>query len=356
MTRKVVPSGMSKKLSLALSFLVASPIFAWLAACLDVSPVSSPNSGPDSSVGDGPANSSDGRSGGDSARDSASSSDRTSSSDGGVVDADATAEAGGLGLLVDNMTAMKGTQISLQVPPGETPGSYYAYSDYPTSNDLGMMSIVSGTSQLLDVALSSPVQQMDGSQIVGELCFGGNVVGYAGLGMSLAYGNPPDASPESGLSSPVPFDASQYSGVSFYILVDPSDGPAPSIHFGVPDTQTADPVAWPTTACAASSSGDASDANDGSDAALDAGSASNPCDDDFGSDLTVTPGTWTKVAFKWAEMQQQSWGAMFPGGIKLDQLIGMKWQANGPTVAGVGGGDAAAESFRFCISDIYFTP
>jgi hypothetical protein len=36
--------------------------------------------------------------------------------------------------------------------------------------------------------------------------------------------------------------------------------------------------------------------------------------------------------------------------MRTDQLIGMKWQANG---AGV---DAAAEPFQFCISDIYFTP
>jgi hypothetical protein len=340
---------MSKKLSLALYFLVASPMFAGLAACLDVSPISNADSGSDSSVGDGPANVGDGR----SAVDSTSASDGVSDSrsDGGVTDAVADAEAGGLGLLVDNMTAMKGTQISLQVPAGESPGSYYAYSDYPVSNALGMMSIVSGTSQLVDVLLSTAIPNQDGSQITGELCFSGSVVGYAGLGMSFAYGNPPDATPESGLSSPVPFDASKYSGVSFYILVDPSDGPAASLHFGVPDTQTADPVAWPATACAASHIAAASDASDGADGAMDAGSASNPCDDDFGADLAVPAGIWTRVALRWGDLAQQSWGAQFPGGMKPDQLIGMKWQANG-----VADPDAAAESFRFCISDIYFTP
>jgi hypothetical protein len=333
---------MSKKPLRWIYLLAASPICGWLASCLDVSPLPTPDSGVDGSVGDGPASGGDGRGGSDSGRDGTS----RGNNDGGVTDAIAEAEAGGLGLLVDDMTAKNGTQISLQVPAGETPGSYYTYSDYPASNALGMMSIVSGTSQLLDVALSSPITNADGSQIVGELCFGGTVVGYAGLGMSLAYGNPPDATPESGLSSPVPFDASHHSGVSFYIFVEPSDGPAPQIRFGVPDTQTADPVAWPTTACAAIDAG-----NDGGDGATDGASASNPCDDDFGSDLTFTPGAWTKVAFQWAEMQQQTWGAQFPGGLKPSQLIGMKWQANGPAAA-----DAAAQSFRFCISDIYFTP
>jgi hypothetical protein len=306
---------MSKKLSLALYFVVASPMFAWLAACLDVSPISNADSGSDSSAGDGPANSGDST----SARDGIT--DSRSDSDGGVTDAAAEGEAEGLGLLVDNMTAMKGTQISLQVPDGESPGSYYAYSDYPVSNALGMMSIVSGTSQLLDVPLSTPITNGDGSQIVGELCFGGSVVGYSGLGMSLAYGNPPDATPESGLSSPVPFDASHYGGVSFYILVDPSDGPSPSIRFGIPDTQTADPAAWPA-ACSAFDGG--------------------ICDDDFGSDVTFTQGTWTKASFQWTGLNQVGFGTVYSA-LKTDQLIGMKWQVNGGAV------DAASESFQFCI-------
>ncbi|MDP8999202.1 MAG: hypothetical protein M3O46_03725, partial [Myxococcota bacterium] len=297
--------------------------------------------GTDSSAGDGTVSTGEGGGGNDSG-----------SSDARLTDA-SSSEGGALGLLVDNMTATTGTQIALQVPPGETPGTYYTYSDYPTSNGLGMMSIVSGTSQLVDVPVSPSVTNADRSQIVGQLCFEGNVVGYAGLGMSLAYGNPPDATPESGISSPVPFDASHYSGVSFYIRVDPTDGSQPSIHFGVPDTQTADPSAWPATACAAQDAGNpsvASDAGDASDGGLDAGPPTNPCDDDFGADLSITPGMWMKQAFKWSDLQQQTWGVQFTGGLKPDQLIGMKWQANGV------GGDAATQSFRFCISDIYFTP
>jgi hypothetical protein len=234
------------------------------------------------------------------------------------------------------MNADAGTQIALKVPAGDTPGSYYAYSDVDSP-------FVTGTAQLDDTIFPTPITTSDGSKLTGEICFGGLVQTYAGLGMTLAYTKAADAAANA-LSSPTPFDASAYNGVSFYILVSPSDsGMMPMIHFGVPDTQTADPVAWPKTDCAA---------ND---------AAPGQCDDDFGGDVVVPPGTWTKVAFSFSAntpdalgdlaMAQEGWGALFPGGLRTNALIGMKWQANG---AGTDGG--ASEPFNFCISNIYFTP
>jgi hypothetical protein len=221
------------------------------------------------------------------------------------------------------MSSKNGTQISLQVPPGQSPGSYYTYSDRDkaVSNYLGVMSLVTGTSQLFDTPVMPAIPEPDGATISGELCFGGRVVGYAGLGMSFVYGNPPDATPESGISSPVPFDASRYSGISFYILVEASDAELPILRFGIPDTQTADPAAWPTAACSL----------------FDGGG----CDDDFGATITPTAGTWTKVSLQWADLGQVGFGMGFTA-IKTDQLIGMKWQANGP------GLDAATESCELC--------
>jgi len=238
--------------------------------------------------------------------------------------------AGALGLLVDNMTATKGTQISLTVPSGDNPGSYYVYADHPQENAAFMMSLIPSTTQLADMPVSPILTNMDGSQIAGELCFGGQVVNYVGLGMNLVYAPPGDAAEAGALSSPVPFDASKYSGISFYIKVDPQDGSVPTIRFGVPDTQTADPAAWPKSACALGDAG--------------------PCDDDFGAGVIATPGAWSKQSFKWSDLNQGRWGASFAA-IKQGQLIGMKWQANGE------GPDASAlDSFNFCLSDIYFTP
>ncbi len=314
---------MVKMRSVAPYLLALAATSAWIAAC-------SSNPSPPAGTS-GTSGTSGGTSGSSGSTTGASGTSGTTGSttpmDGGASDA---ADASKLGLLVDNMTTTgTGTRISLQVPAGESPGSYYTYSDN-ASNNLGGMTLVISTAQLLDAPVTPAVANADGSQIVGELCFNGRVVNYAGLGMSLAYGNPPDASPESGISSPVPFDASAYSGVSFYVLVTPSDGGTlPSLHYSVPDTQTADKAAYPAALCN-----------------VDGGT----CDDDFGSDVPFVAGTWTKVSFKWAELTQQGFGTAFPTGIKDNQLIGMKWQANGD------GADAAADSFNFCISDIYFTP
>src|SRR5262249_11051786 len=144
----------------------------------------------------------------------------------------------------------------------------------------------------------------DGSKLAGKLCVGrdnaspGTVLNYAGLNLNFAYGTSAGALPDAA-SSALPFDAGQYSGVSFYLFVDPRDGgQTPAIRFGVPATQTADPAAWPTSACRPQPGGAASDAADG---AVDGAAATNPCDDDFGADLTFAPGAWTKMAFHWSD-------------------------------------------------------
>jgi hypothetical protein len=293
---------------LVTALVIVTASCAWIAAC------SSDNT-TNGDAGSGSSGSATGASG---------------STEGGAPQDAGTDAAAGLGLLVDNMTATVGTRISLQVPAGESPGSYYTYSD-SYSNNLGMMTSAEGTADLLDQAIDAGIVNGDGSQIIGDLCFHGTVVTFAGLGMSLVYGNPPDASPESGISAPVPFDASHYTGVSFYIYMNPIDGGTlPTIHFGIPDTQTADIKAWPTASCE-----------------VDGG----VCDDDFGSDVTFTPGVWTKVKYAWSDLGLIGFGMPVFSAINTSGLIGMKWQANGnPDL------DAAAESFNFCISDIYFTP
>jgi hypothetical protein len=309
---------MANKLPLALGLLGISTVGGWVAACS-----SSNSSSP--AVDSGASGSSSSSSGG-----GGNGSSGSAVHDSGI--SDAGADGSQLGLLVDNMTAKKGTQISLQVAAGDNPGSYYVYADHPEENATFMMSLIPSTAQLADTPVSPLVTNADGSQISGELCFGGQVVDYVGLGMNLVYAPPPADAAAGALSAPVPFDASHYSGVSFYINVSAdAGGPMPSsIHFGVPDTQTADPAAWPTSACAVADAG--------------------ACDDDFGADVTVTPGTWSKQSFKWSDLEQQTWGAQFAA-IKQNQLIGMKWQANGAGVEA-----STLDSFNFCISDIYFTP
>jgi hypothetical protein len=310
---------MSRKLPIAALFLSVAGACTWAAGCSsnDATPAGGDSGAANTGGGSG---SGSGSSGG-----SSSGSSSGAPRDAGGADA---AEGGGLGLLVDNMTATTGTRASLVVPADETPGSYYTYF-LNSFSSTGLPTRVTATSSLGDVPVTPVVVNPDGSQIVGKLCFGGSVVDFAGLGMSLAYGSPPDASPEAG-SSPVPFDASHYSGVSFYILGNAPDASISTVHFSVPDTQTADPQAWATSVCAETEGG--------------------VCDDDFGADVPYVPGQWTKVAFKWDALSEQGFGLPPFSALRTGQLIGMKWQVNG------GGVDASIETFNFCISDIYFTP
>jgi hypothetical protein len=301
----------------------------WAAGCSSTSTPSNVDAGgsSSSSSGGGSSSSSGSSSGGGGA-------DGQAAMDAGLQDA--TAEANTLGVLVDNMTAPTGTQNQMgnvdaggaPIPAGETGGTYYTYLD-PYS--IGTIS-----SALADVPVTPPVSEPDGSQIVGELCFKGSVTEYAGLGMNIVYQTKaPDASPAAP-SAVEPFDASKYSGVSFYIYVYPLDGgQLPQLHFGIPDTQTAGPESWPASTCL-----DLPDGGDGD------------CYDDFGSDLIVTPGTWSQQSFAWSELTQGNWGAQYPLGLKTNQLIAMKWQANGPAAdSGI-----SELPFDFCISNIYFTP
>ena len=248
-------------------------------------------------------------------------------------------------LLVDDMTHFDASMpppISLLPPDaGETLGGYYTYSDDPASNYMGLRGATTGTSNLGDTPISPAISNSDGTQITGAICFGsgqlgaeaGTVVGYAGIGLNLLIGSPPYSlqDPVCSGSPPFPFDASKYSGVSFYILVDASAGSAFNIRFQIPDTQTGDHCAKPTPAC------------------VDTDGSTAGCYDDFGADVPFMAGSWTKVTYKWSDLAQQTWGDQYTS-FKTDQLLGMKWQVNG---AGV---DAALDSFRFCLSNIYFTP
>ncbi|HSY24144.1 MAG TPA: hypothetical protein VK841_18585 [Polyangiaceae bacterium] len=307
---------MLKRAPLVLAALSVSAAIAAIAAC---------SSNPSPSASSGTSGTTSGT--GTGSTGSTASTGATGSS----APTDAGSDAGSNGLLVDNMTmAPPSITLELTVPAGETPGSYYTYEDNK-SDDMGTMTLVESTGQLKDVPVSPAIANADGTTIQGELCVSGRVTEYGGLGLSLAYGHGPDASPDSGLSSAVPFDASQYSGASFYIMTVGDDaGAPPTVHFSIPDTQTADPAAWPAAACD-----------------FDGGI----CDDDFGKDATPPANNvWTKVTASFSALSQQNFGTQFPNGILSNQLIGMKWQVNGD------GSDASIVPFQFCISDIYFTP
>jgi endoglucanase len=105
---------------------------------------------------------------------------------------------------------------------------------------------------------------------------------YAGLGFSFTE---PKAA----------YDASAYTGVSFYAKV--GAGTTPNVRLKVPDVDT-DPM----------------------------GKVCTECFNDFGTDLTLTE-QWKRYVVPFAAMKQMDgWGAPHPATIDKSKIYGMQWQ------------------------------
>ena len=109
---------------------------------------------------------------------------------------------------------------------------------------------------------------------------------YAGMGFSFT--NPKGQ-----------YDASAYTGVSFYAKVGPSAIKA--VRLKVPDVST-DPD----------------------------GKICTECFNDFGADLTLTD-QWKQYIVPFSDMSQmEGWGNPHPKGVDKTKLYGMQWQINAP--------------------------
>jgi endoglucanase len=109
---------------------------------------------------------------------------------------------------------------------------------------------------------------------------------FAGMGFSFTE-------PKAG------YDATAYTGISFYAKVGP--GSAKAVRLKVPDANT-DPV----------------------------GKVCTECFNDFGADLTLTE-QWQKYAIPFATMKQMDgWGSPHPATIDKSKLYGVQWQVTQP--------------------------
>jgi endoglucanase len=109
---------------------------------------------------------------------------------------------------------------------------------------------------------------------------------FAGMGFSFTE-------PKAG------YDATAYTGISFYAKVGP--GSAKAVRLKVPDANT-DPV----------------------------GKVCAECFNDFGADLTLTE-QWQKYAIPFATMKQmEGWGSPHPATIDKSKLYGVQWQVTQP--------------------------
>jgi endoglucanase len=110
-----------------------------------------------------------------------------------------------------------------------------------------------------------------------------------------------------------PYDASAYTGVSFYAKVGP--GAAKAIRLKVPDIDT-DP----------------------------AGKKCTECFNDFGADLTLTE-KWQKYTVPFAAMKQmEGWGSPSPSSVDRSKLYGLQWQVT-----------AQGATYDVWVDDVQFT-
>jgi endoglucanase len=110
-----------------------------------------------------------------------------------------------------------------------------------------------------------------------------------------------------------PYDASAYTGVSFYAKV--GAGAAKTVRLKVPDIDT-DP----------------------------AGKRCTECFNDFGADLTLTE-KWQKYTVPFATMKQmEGWGSPSPSSVDKSKLYGLQWQVV-----------AQGASYDVWVDDVQFT-
>jgi endoglucanase len=137
------------------------------------------------------------------------------------------------------------------------------------------------------------------ARMMGKIASAGQPL-FAGMGFSF-------------LDPKAPYDASRYTGISFYAKV--GAGSTASVRLKVPDVDT-DPE----------------------------GKTCTECFNDFGADLVLTD-QWKKYAVSFAAMtEMQGWGAPRPASINKAKLFGIQWQIAEPGV-----------SYDVWVDDVQFT-
>ncbi len=137
------------------------------------------------------------------------------------------------------------------------------------------------------------------ARMIGKVSSAGDPL-FAGMGFSLTD--------PKGL-----YDATEYTGVSFYAKVGP--GSTKAVRLKVPDADT-DP----------------------------AGKKCTECFNDFGADLTLTE-QWHKYTIPFATMKQmEGWGSPQPSAIDKSKLYGVQWQVA-----------AQGANYDIWVDDVQFT-
>jgi hypothetical protein len=177
-------------------------------------------------------------------------------------------------------------------------GSFYTYND-----------ATAGAVQNPPAGDASPAEIPGGrctSKFAMHVSAKGFTVWGAGFGTDFAYGVAPDGGtvgPDSGINPRQSYDASAYTGISFWARVEP--GSKPGLRLGIADKTTAP--------------------EGGMCVVDDTGMNPNRCYDDFGKTVgIITSWDFFKVSF--AEMTQRGFGLKAPA-IDKAHVYGLQFQA-----------------------------
>jgi hypothetical protein len=243
--------------------------------------------------------------------------------------------ADGATLLIDDFSASVGTQIALDAgfPPGAQPGVWYNYDD-------GTGTMVPPVHEFAFSPLGVTVGDA-GTFAKGACESGSGYVGYgAGWGMTFAM-EPSDAGPDAG-SLHVPYDASRWSGISFWAAI-VADSGVETVTVGIPDIDTYSD--YPGSTCLA--------------APPDASTCVGPCqcDNNFGREITLTT-TWLQYQLDFAATapnavtQDPYWGYQVSSGFNPSKIFALQFQVDGPDMPD---GGAKPVSFpTICVAQIEF--
>jgi hypothetical protein len=138
-------------------------------------------------------------------------------------------------------------------------------------------------------------------------------MGFTVYGAGMGF----DLNNAGGSATKSTYDASKYSGVTFWVMG--SESGTGAVRFNVPDKAT-DPSGG-----------------------LCSGTGTSQCNDHHGHALTLST-TWTQVNFTWAQLTQQGYGYA-EASIDSAHLVGMQFQVGNPT-----------GTFQVWVTDISFTP
>jgi len=137
-------------------------------------------------------------------------------------------------------------------------------------------------------------------------------MGFTTYGAGMGF----DLNDPGGTATKAPYNASMYSGITFWVMGSASG--TGMVRFNVPDKYT-DPSGG-----------------------ICSGSAANQCNDHHGHVLTLTS-TWTQVTYTWAELTQQGYGYV-EANIDTSALVGIQFQVGNPT-----------GTFQVWVTDVAFT-